>query len=329
MLVMPKEWKTGVFAGVISAFLLLLPTIGFPIAGLLSFFMPLPLFLAGLSAGTTVSAIGALTTTLISTLVTDLSFGLTILGTVGIPVMVFTSRALLNRTVLIRGQQSVEWYPAGLMLVWLSGFAALILMVLTAIAYLGQGVSLSEWTRRVAIEAHGDPEQVAAFLSQFQPPISLDQYINILTRILPAFIALNLAFMAAANAGLAQLILTRKNRAIRPSPSIKDLELPEGLAIALAGSIGLWLIPGELGIIGGSFAIILFIPYFLLGLAVVHAISTAWPGRTAFLALLYLTCVFFPGMTLLIALLGIVEQRLHLRQRFGASANSGKPPKGK
>ncbi len=322
-------WKAGVFAGIASSFLFLIPTTGVPIVGLLLFFVPLPLFLAGLSSGTSSALIGVFTAIVISSLATDFASGLLVYGSIGLPAVVLTSLALLNRTVRFNDDEIVEWYPAGRILVWLSGFAATVLIFLAASAHLGQGTDLVEQARQLVIETHGGREQIAALLTEFQSPLTPDQYVIILASILPPFIALNLSFMTAANAGLAQLILIRVGQAIRPSPSLRDLELPEGAAIALAGCTGLWLLPGEIGYIGGSLAVIFLIPYFLLGLIVVHAISTAWSGRQALLILLYLICVLFTGMAFLIALLGIAEQWFHLRQRYGVHANSGKTPKGK
>ena len=95
------------------------------------------------------------------------------------------------------------------------------------------------------------------------------------------------------------------------------MELPDGLDIALALSVALSLAPGEAGFIGGSLAVIFMLPYFLLGLVVIHAISLRWPGRAAILTLLYVAMIFIQPLAFLVSALGLMEQWFHVRRQYG------------
>lgn len=315
---MPDGWKEGVLAGIISAIVFLSSATGLLIAGLLSFFTSFSLFWVGLSAGTARAVIGVITSFLIITFSANGTLGLFFLGVIGLPVIGLNHLALLNRTVTNeQGERDIEWYPAGRMLAWLSAYAAVALLLATTLSHLYFGESLALEMRT---SLNTDLEHIEDLQNDTQSPLLSDEQINRILKILPGYIAISLASMIAANAGLAQRILVRTGRAIRPSPNIRDLELPEVLSLALAASIALWLLTGETGVLGGSLANIFLVPYFLLGLVVVHAISSDWSRRTALLTLFYLLCLFIYGLAVLVALLGLAEPWVHFRQKYAKKA---------
>jgi len=82
-------------------------------------------------------------------------------------------------------------------------------------------------------------------------------------------------------------------------------------AAALVGS-------GWFGFVATNVALILCVPYFLTGLAIIHAVSRNWSGRTAILVALYLLLLLFRWPLIAIAGLGIVEYWIGLRHRYGA-----------
>ena len=81
-------------------------------------------------------------------------------------------------------------------------------------------------------------------------------------------------------------------------------------AVALVGS-------GWLGFVATNIALILCVPYFLTGLAVLHAISARWNGRTAILIAVYLLLLLFGWPLLVVTGLGMVEHWAGLRQKLG------------
>ena len=59
------------------------------------------------------------------------------------------------------------------------------------------------------------------------------------------------------------------------------------------------------------------VPYFFMGLAVIHTLSRPWSARTLALAMFYLFLIVFHWPVAVIAALGLVEQWVGLRQRIG------------
>jgi hypothetical protein len=112
--------------------------------------------------------------------------------------------------------------------------------------------------------------------------------------------------------------------ALRPSPDLTTTTPPRWLlpsvvavaAVALVGS-------GQLGFLATNIALILSVPYFLTGLAVVHAVSVRWNGRLAILIALYLLLLLFGWPLIVVTGLGMVEHWIGLR-RNGAAPGSGK-----
>ena len=102
----------------------------------------------------------------------------------------------------------------------------------------------------------------------------------------------------------------------RPSPEFADMTLPQwlttGLVLCLLGA----MLPGRLGLVAQNAAVILAVPFFFLGLAMVHAISRRVAARGLFLVLFYLILSIFVWPAVLVAGVGFVEQWLALRRRF-------------
>ena len=78
--------------------------------------------------------------------------------------------------------------------------------------------------------------------------------------------------------------------------------------------LGTWLASGWPASLLAVFAAILLGAYFLLGLAVIHAISRNWYSRVWFLAGLYFLIFVMAWMIVPISLLGLLESRINLRR---------------
>ena len=73
---------------------------------------------------------------------------------------------------------------------------------------------------------------------------------------------------------------------------------------------------GEMGYMGATLASFLFVPYFFLGLSVVHAIPLAGPGRYALLGLFYFLLLLLAWPAIPVGLLGLWEQWSGLRAKL-------------
>src|SRR3546814_13716876 len=68
-------------------------------------------------------------------------------------------------------------------------------------------------------------------------------------------------------------LLARMNKSMRPPPDVAALTLPQWmtLVLALAAAGGL-LLPGTIGYYGQNLTAILMVPFFFVGLAVMHTL---------------------------------------------------------
>ncbi len=129
----------GIGAGIVSALLFAVVITGSPLAMLLSYLAPLPVFIAALGwrhhAGLIAAAAGAFALALALRLQVGAAFGLG----VALPAWGIAYLALLGR-VDERGQ--TEWYPLGRLMLWIVGTAALVALT-GAVAIVA--TTLAEW----------------------------------------------------------------------------------------------------------------------------------------------------------------------------------------
>ena len=79
---------------------------------------------------------------------------------------------------------------------------------------------------------------------------------------------------------------------------------------------------GLLGVVGKTLAAIAIVPYFLLGLGVVHGFVQPWKARWIVLLLFYSLMLFWP-LPVIIAGLGFVNSMLRLRSKGRVAKNGG------
>jgi len=119
------------------------------------------------------------------------------------------------------------------------------------------------------------------------------------------------------NAALAQGLLAKGGRNLRPSPRLRELTLPDWLSWALvAAALVALAAPGEIGYIGRNLVLVVAVPYFFLGLSVVHKMAALTPLPGALLALVYLVVIFSGWFALFVAGIGVLEQWVGLSSRM-------------
>jgi hypothetical protein len=138
-----------------------------------------------------------------------------------------------------------------------------------------------------------------------------------LARILPFMVVAWWIVIMAANAALAQKFLVRTGHAIRPSPDLTTTQPPAWVLSAAVAAAALALVgSGWIGFVATNVALILCVPYFLAGLAVVHTVSAGWNGRKAILIALYLLLFLFGWPLIVVTGLGMAEHWIGLRRRY-------------
>ena len=141
--------------------------------------------------------------------------------------------------------------------------------------------------------------------------------IALLHPILPGFTVASWMLLLVANGALAQGLLSATNRALRPSPDLGTLELPNWIATAgAAAALAAVALDGDPGYFARNLVIIAAIPFFLQGLSVVHVLARRTGGGAMMLVIFYVMLIVLGWVAFLIVLLGLVEQIIGLRRRM-------------
>ena len=313
---MAKDLGLAVAAGLVSALLFLSVLAGVAAGLLLTYVAPLPVLLAGLTLGLPGGLIAALTAVLAVGAV-DGAPTLAMYGvTVALPAALVVRQALLRRT---DAAGTVEWYPPGLVLSWLAGLALVVvagaLVLLPAHADGAEGV-VREFLGGLLPEMLG-PEA---------PSEQLPQLVTAMAAVLPSAMAAGWLVMMVVNAAVAQSLATRLGRAQRPNPAYRALALPAWLGpVLVAGALASLLVSGTGGYLGRNAAMILVIPYLLLGLAGIHEWLRGRPHGGLLLGVVYSVLLVFGWTALVVAGYGMVRHWVMLRRpRAGGSREEEK-----
>lgn len=304
---MTGAWLAAIGAGLASTVLLALPLTG-PGGLLFALLVPLPLFAAGLALGARGAAIAGVVVLAAVALARGPwpVFGV---GAVLVaPVWVLVRQALLSRPVGNGG--GVEWYPAGLLVTWLTGWG-LVWLALATLAFTAQGGGLEATVR----------DQVEHSLKALMPQAPAADLGRLAEAMAGYALGLSLAswmLLLAVNGVLAQGVLSRFGRNQRPAPELAGMELPPWLAGLLALAAVAHFAPGMVGFVAQNAVLVLLVPYFFVGLAVLHTLARRMTARTLFLVVCYAIVVIFTWPALLLAGLGLIEQWARLRRRLEA-----------
>jgi len=295
---MVQFYLIAVAAGLVSG--LLQSAVILPGAGglILAYIAPLPLFLVGLGLGLQGAVISVLVVGALSIPIAGPLYGAIQVLVYGLPIIILCRQALLSRT---DAQGQVHWFPAGQILIWLSGIA------MTGLLLVAAGLSLFSDGLMAHVAALIDP--VIALL----PLPEQREMLLSLADFMPALFAISWIMGLIFNGILAQGLLVRFGQNLRPTPNMMEITLPVAWIGVLAGAIFAATLEGLLGVIGKTLAAIAIVPYFLLGLGVIHGHIRAWRARWIILILLYSLMIFWP-VPVLVAGLGFSNAVLRLRR---------------
>ncbi len=303
---MSRYWLLAIGGGAASVLIYSLATAG-SFGGLVfAYFAAVPLYLVGFGLGLTAGAMAGVTATISMLYPGALTGSAMFFFVTALPAVILIRQSLLSRDDTGEGH---VWYPAGLIVVTISLLGAGIYTL--AAVWLTLQPEGFEGTARTFMET------MAASITTPDAAENREYIVSKLTPILPGFIAASWFVMTVINAALAQALLVRFERNIRPSPDIVSMEFPGWFPVAAAAAalIGL-LLPGTLGFYGTNLAIILIVPFFFMGLAVVHALCRRKSAGPFLLITFYGMLIFFGWLVVIVAALGLIEQWVGLRRRF-------------
>jgi uncharacterized protein YybS (DUF2232 family) len=271
-------------------------------------FASLPLLVAGLSLGVSAAVIAAVAATIAVLLVGGMALAIIFAVINAAPVVFLARQALLQR----RGSnQQTEWYPPGMLVMWLAGIATAGFIALL-IANIDADGGLEAQLRTSMADA----------LKQMAPPDAPEganeAVANMFARFVPGVFAVAWMQMIALNAVLAQAILAFAKQNLRPSPRMADIELPAWLPVGAAiVAVGAFM-PGFSGFVGANLLLVVLATFVFAGLAVIHAFAAGWNNSRLWLTLVYIATLGFTGPAVLVALLGVADTSLNLRRRIAA-----------
>ena len=300
-------------AGVVAALLHLSVTLGSPGAFMPAYFAQAPIVATGLALGFMPAAVAA---AIAAVLVALGSPGVGALSlfvlTSALPVLVIVYFAIQNRIRDGEGEDgSVEWYPVGRLLGWLT-VLALVAFVAAYLVFLGAENGVRGATETYLRNVLGALRNVQADAA------AVDQLITTMAAIFPAVAAASWLLMIVVNGVMAQKFLTASGKNLRPIPTYSEIEVPIWLAAVVIFGALVAIFGGNAGFFGINVMLIGTIPFFFIGLAVLHSISAAWPGRLFLLIGAYLFLVLLVWPAAIIALLGLIEHWVRLRERMHA-----------
>ena len=305
-MVMGRTIAVAAVGGAASALMMVsLPIFGLLGAFVLSALAPLPILLVGLSLGFNGAAIAAATgAVLLGVSGGGILAAATLILTFGLPAMLLSRQALLNR---ISADGRVEWYPPGLLLLWIAGYGLLGIVVAVVLTLGVEGGLPGLISDQLSALVDEMPPELASAIRQ----VGIEQ----IAASLPGASIMVWLLQVFVNLWLAQAILVRAKRAPRPSLDIADIELPSWAVLALAISCLLALVaPGLIGFLALNTALALGICFFVAGLAVIHAAVRGKSFKPLALTAVYLSLLLsWPAV--LIAGLGVVEQWAGFRRR--------------
>lgn len=311
---MPREALIAIGAGLLSALASMAFLGGTPFAVGLVYMAPLPLLMAGLSFGVRAVTIGALA----GFMVTGMFGGAVSAGIFGLvhalPAWMTVKLALLHQASgeddgQVNTPAVTTWFPPGHIAAALGLFGAgfLITAAMTLTGDQGQGLS-----GLVATHLGGAFKAMAPAMSEDQRTA----FTQMLTPLFPGAVASSWVIMAIVNAAIAQGAVVRMGRNLRPSPDYTAIDLPHWLSWPLVGAATVALAgSGEWEYMGRNVAMALAVPYFLLGLAVVHTLARRVAFTGPLLVACYMVIVVSLWATLVIAGVGIAEHWIGLRDR--------------
>ena len=301
----------GIGAGLVSALLFTVVITGSPLALLLSYVAPLPVFIAALGwnhrAGLIATATGTLAVAL------ALKFSLAIAFAVGaaLPAWWIAYLALLGRGDSSGG---TEWYPLGRLLTWVAGVAGLVTvggaMAISTDFETYRGIM----TRGLQLVLTGG-EGIGPVV-RLPADVDVGELAARLAFMVPIAAGASFVPMIAANLWLAAKAVSLSGRLPRPWPFIPATTMPPAAVVALGLAIAVSFLGGFVGLAGGAATGALVAAFGLAGLAVVHDISRGkgWRLPTLFaiyFALVIMLVTIFPFL----ALLGIADALFKIRRR--------------
>jgi hypothetical protein len=279
-------------SGVLAGFLPLLPGVGLLFGAWAPF---LPLLFLGLSEGARAAVHAGCIAVIVSLGLGGEQAAFNMAVFVALPVCVLLNRLLCYRT---NASGQVEWFPALRAVTELSVFSAGLFMALAMLASYGQKQNL-----QALLSA-----SFALDLSTLEPDAEalMRKLIGEWSFFLFAAVGWMWVLVTWLLALMVNRMLVIRASALRTDISLAPRGIPRWLPALLTLCAGLALLgQGNDGFVGKVVFLILLLPYFLSGMAMIHAMSRLWRPRVLWLFLIYIILIFQVWTAIFVAAAGL------------------------
>jgi hypothetical protein len=320
----------GIGSGIVAAVLFASLATNTLLAAMLFYVTPLPLLLARLGWGRAAGQLAFITATVLVGFIISLKTAVFYGVTLGLPAMLLGHLALLHRELIPEDAEGrplpsmppvVQWYPPGRIVAWTAVMAGA--LVACAIVLLAGDADTYHRGVRKAFEENILPQMQSSGVPI--DTLRAERYISLVSRLLlPAIGAIAWMFVMLLNLWLAAKSTSISGLLARPWPRFANLEFPPLMTVGFVASVGIALLPGMPGILAMAFVGAFGFAYLLLGLVVLHQVVADSAFKPLFLAGLYLGIMLIDWGAVAVAVIGLAEPLLELRQR--ALKRSAPPP---
>jgi len=295
--------------GALSA-LLFMSLLAAPALGLvLSNFAALPVMAAGLAAGTAAALVAGAAAAGLLAAWSDVGWALGFLIAFGAPSVYVVRRALLRRTDPATG--AAAWAAPDDLLVRLVWIGAGIVLLAAALT-----LGSEDGLRGVLRTAVGEAAPFVAGMAG-GGAFDRDAFVSAMLGMMPGPAIAGWIVLTIVNAALAQGVLMRMGRNLRPPMRVSEIEVPPWTAPAFAIACFAWIAsPTLVGWYGFHVASVLAVAYVFAGLAVIHAWAATQRMRTGILIAAYGSLLIFAPAAVVVAGIGFIEHWARLKRRF-------------
>jgi hypothetical protein len=276
---------------------------------LLAYLASLPLFVTGFGAGALSVIVAAVAGTLGLGLSVSSSMAAIYAGVTAAPVAGLCVLAMRTRT---SADGRVFWYPEGLLLTNLVIYACLAFGLAVAV-FANQDGGLLGLTKAMV---EGTLDQVAAEMDA-EIAIQFKAVAPRVAMVMPGILGLCWSFLTIGNALGAQSVLRKDAWNLRPAFTWEQVNVPTWVLLlaAAAGAAG-FLGTETVAYVGTNMCMMLCLPLFMAGLAVIHLYAATVKYTKSLLVLFYTVLGFVPWLSIVVTLLGALDQGFALKKRL-------------
>ncbi len=295
----------AVGAGILSAILALSLVTGSALALFLAYLAPFPLFLVGLGNGGKACTIAAF-----SGIAMSIMLGGPYTGSIYATMNALPSWLMIRLILTSRTRNGVdEWFPIGNLLVTLAGYGSALFVL--ALAFLVTPTdSIAQMVR----------DFLSSVLNTLAASLAVEQkasFVDMMSQLFPAMVLVSWILMTIINAIMAQAVLVKSGKALRPRPDYSELTLPDFASWVFIICAAITVVSsGDMEYVARNLTVVMALPFLALGLSVVHKLVRLTRFSGALLAAFYLLLLLSIWVALPVIGLGLIEQWIGLRKKI-------------